>query len=846
MTTTNPPLRLVRGDDPTPRRHHVAAGASDLSAFLDQVAIPAVYDRLDQAFPEFGWRQRGSGWVATRWPESFPVDANRKDPERLWVYANRPHCVIVQGRNGEAVRLLRLVAGGASDLRGEAFVDAVREMARRGGVAFPEREWTAEEVEKVRRREARRSILAVVVSALSANLRENPEALEYLTTTRGLPEDALERLEVGYYASAEAMRQRLLLEGYTPEEVEASGVVSKRWEGFAVFPWRDDRGHLLTLYARYAGALGSDGKTPDGRPKTLALKAEEEGSKGVPLYLHLAKEAKESTLVLVEGVIDAAFHQAHGDHRVVATASAQLSALQVEAVKRYRPERVVIVGDPDRGGEKGNAKNAEALVAVGVRAYIAPPLPEGMDPDEYARAHGIDAWRQHVAAATTAASYLAARAVDGVAPDSPEPERREAVERVLALCATFRGDYASLDSDDAIRVGADATGYAPEDIAEVEAVVADRRQREIAERKVRTLAQGALKELEEAPWNVSAIAQRLRESAGDIVTVSQRLPPYSSAAMDEALARLPDGLRGGFGDLDDDLAFRPCELALVAARPAHGKTSVAIHLLHQWIKEGRRVLFFSFEEPSTFLYARLLARLCADVEPGASAPWSASMIREHRRRGGGGVWSSNPKTLAEALERHDAIQRATGFAIHYTPTHAAEDLVAVVKEAHRDRPVDAVLVDYLQKIPTSRESVEGGADQRDQRVAASARILKMAAVDLEVAVVAGAQVNRESIPGGFAKEVADAVAGGSRSRVEDVIRRSRPALHNLREGGSEQEADLVVALLNYAAEIPRDAAPSTFTFPDLIDIGALKNRHGRANVWSTLRFTPESNLVGRR
>jgi DNA primase len=843
VTTTNPPIGPTQGDDAASRRSR--STPSDLGAFLDQVAIPAVYDRLDQAFPEFDWVKRGGkGWVAQKWPTSFPVDANRKDPERLWVYADRPHCIIVQGRNGEAVRLLRLVAGGASDLRGDVFVDAVREMAKRGGVAFPQREWTEKELEEARRRESRRSILEAVVSHLSRNLSHWPAAVEYLTSTRGLPKDALQDLELGYYASAQALKQFLLLEGFTEEEVEEAGVVSKQWEGFAVFPWRDDRGHLLTLYGRFVGPLGSDGKTPDGRPKTLALRGD--GSKGVPLYLNRAKEAKESTLVLVEGVIDAAFLQAHGDHRVVATVGAQLTSLQKEAVKRYAPHRVVVVGDPDGGGVKGNAKNAEALVGVGVRAYIAPPLPDGMDPDEYARANGMDAWRRHIAAATTAASFLAALEVEGVSPDSTDPERREAVARVVDLCGTFHGDYAALDADDAIRVAAAATGYAPEDIAEVEEVVGNRRRAEEAQRRVRAVAQGALKELEEAPWNAPAIAQRLREAAGDVVTVATRLPPYSTASMDEALARLPDGMAGGFGDLDEDVSFRPCELALVAARPAHGKTSVAIHLLHHWIAQGRRVVFFSFEEPATFLYARLLARLCAEVDPYAEAPWSASMIREHRRRRGEGAWTSNPKTLAEAVRRHDDLHHQTAFAIHYTPTFAAEDVVAAVKEAHRVRPVDAILIDYLQKIPTSRESVEGGAEQRDQRVAASARILKMAAVELEAVVVAGAQVNRESIPSGFAKDVADAVAGGSRARVEEVVRRSRPALHNLREGGSEQEADLVVALLNYAAEIPRDAAPAMFPIPDLLDIGALKNRHGRANVWSTLRFNPESNLVRRR
>ena len=69
--------------------------------------------------------------------------------------------------------------------------------------------------------------------------------------------------------------------------------------------------------------------------------------------------------------------------------------------------------------------------------------------------------------------------------------------------------------------------------------------------------------------------------------------------------------------------------------------------------------------------------------------------------------------------------------------------------------------------------------------------------------------------------------------VQDSIRRRRPQLHHVREGGSEQEADLVLGLLNYRAdylaeqegeERDRDEAHGPF------EVLGLKSRYGAAGI----------------
>jgi replicative DNA helicase len=110
-------------------------------------------------------------------------------------------------------------------------------------------------------------------------------------------------------------------------------------------------------------------------------------------------------------------------------------------------------------------------------------------------------------------------------------------------------------------------------------------------------------------------------------------------------------------------------------------------------------------------------------------------------------------------------------------------------------------------------------------------------------VVVGAQVSREAarlaeVPGG--KSYGDPA-------VQNAIRKRRPQLHHLREGGSEQEADLVLGLLNYRADYLEDegerdegkqAPPVT-----RLEVGSLKNRYGAVGHWATLAFEARYGLL---
>jgi putative DNA primase/helicase len=170
--------------------------------------------------------------------------------------------------------------------------------------------------------------------------------------------------------------------------------------GYAVFPWADANGQPVTLYGRWPAKTA-----PTGKARTQALPGEE--TKTSPLYFDRARRAVLKDLVLVEGLIDAALLQAQGEAGVIACLGAQFSDSQLETLARYGVNSVTMCLDPDGAGERGTLGCIDGLSRKGIKPFVAPRLPDGMDPDEFVLARGLDAWRAHVGHAEHGFCYKA-------------------------------------------------------------------------------------------------------------------------------------------------------------------------------------------------------------------------------------------------------------------------------------------------------------------------------------------------------------------------------------------------------------------------------------------------------
>jgi replicative DNA helicase len=211
------------------------------------------------------------------------------------------------------------------------------------------------------------------------------------------------------------------------------------------------------------------------------------------------------------------------------------------------------------------------------------------------------------------------------------------------------------------------------------------------------------------------------------------------------------GLPTGFADLDELTAgLHPSELVILAARPSVGKTAFALSLArHLTVYEKVPVFFVSLEQSRIELAERLMC--------------SQARVDSHRLRKGT-LTAEDMEKLIEA----GGILRSAPLIIDDTPAQGILRIAANARRLKRQRDIKAVMIDYLQLIePDNRR------DPRHEQVAQISRRLKFLARELEIPVIALAQVNR-----------------ASEDRQDH-----RPRLSDLRESGSiEQDADAVLLL----------------------------------------------------
>jgi putative DNA primase/helicase len=211
----------------------------------------------------------------------------------------------------------------------------------------------------------------------------------------------------GLYPEAKAMRQALAAEGCDLDVARKAGVLKNDFAGYILVPWSDDRGRPLTIYARYQAK-----EHPGGQSKTLALPGA--GTKRSPLCLDRALRTSHRDLVAVEGIFDVTLLHARGDTRVISPVAAQFSERQVQTLVRHRIRSVTLCMDPDGGGVAGTRSCVLQLLRAGITPYVAPELPDGLDPDEFLIRYGMDAWRAHVSEPSHGLRWQAERLLEGL------------------------------------------------------------------------------------------------------------------------------------------------------------------------------------------------------------------------------------------------------------------------------------------------------------------------------------------------------------------------------------------------------------------------------------------------
>ncbi|MBZ5606866.1 MAG: DNA primase [Acidobacteriia bacterium] len=291
-----------------------------------------------------------------------------------------------------------------------SFVEALKLVAERNGIAMPKREYSDPESKL---RGALTEMHELAAAAFQSNLMgpAGADARRYLASRGVTPEHTAE-FGLGLSDAAGQQLTRQFESRFAAEQREQSGLVMKRQESSGFFD--RFRGRLMFPIHNESGKIiGFGGRTlrPGDEPKYLNSPETALYRKSYVLYnLHRAKDAirKSDYAVLVEGYMDVIGVHSAGVRNVVASCGTALTNTQVRALKRHSG-RIVVNFDPDAAGANAAERSIQMLLDEGFQVRVL-ELEGDLDPDEYVKQHGADAYRARLEKAPSYFHWLADRA----------------------------------------------------------------------------------------------------------------------------------------------------------------------------------------------------------------------------------------------------------------------------------------------------------------------------------------------------------------------------------------------------------------------------------------------------
>lgn len=323
---------------------------------------------------------------------------------------------------------------------GKTFVDAVKDLAQEAGV---ELEGAVDPA--ARERQQLKEATDLAAEHFKARLwdpERGRKARAYLQQ-REVSEQTAREFGLGWAPPSAGDLTERLLEAGMLEWAFNAGLVKRREHGDGFYdafrsrlmiPIRSPEGRTIAFGGRF---LEVEPAAPDRTPpKYLNSRESRLYNKSEVLFgMDVAREAirRSKAAVLVEGYFDCiALHDA-GVKNAVALCSTALTAGHLGVLSRAEAKELVLLLDGDEAGRKAVERLAGAILAAGFSARVA-SLPEGEDPDTFARKAGANGVRALVAAAPPLTQYLFQTVLPRGAEASFE-EKMQALERLKPLTA---------------------------------------------------------------------------------------------------------------------------------------------------------------------------------------------------------------------------------------------------------------------------------------------------------------------------------------------------------------------------------------------------------------------------
>ena len=285
-----------------------------------------------------------------------------------------------------------------------SYPDALRYLARKYGIEIKERELTDEEKQVQSERESLFIVNQFARDYFQNILRNHVDGrsigMAYFHS-RGFRDDIIEKFQLGYCLdSHDAFAQEALKRGYRKEYLLKTGLcyetedhrLRDRFWGRVIFPVHTLSGKVVAFGGRVLASA-----TKGVKVKYVNSPESEIYHKSNELYgIYFAKQAivKQDRCYLVEGYTDVISMHQSGVENVVASSGTALTSPQIRMIHRFTNNMTVLY-DGDAAGIKASLRGIDMLLEEGMNIKVC-LLPDGDDPDSFARKHNSEEFRTFI------------------------------------------------------------------------------------------------------------------------------------------------------------------------------------------------------------------------------------------------------------------------------------------------------------------------------------------------------------------------------------------------------------------------------------------------------------------
>ena len=288
------------------------------------------------------------------------------------------------------------------------YPEALRWLAKKYNIEIQEKELTDEEKKEQSDRESMFIVNEWAMGYFQDVLKNDPDGIaigKQYFRSRGIRDDIIEKFSLGYaLTKRDALALAAQKAGYQPEFLIKTGLcymkgdlLVDRYAGRVIFPWLNVSGKVVAFGGRLL-----DARTKGVQQKYVNSPDSEIYHKERELYgLFQAKKAiaKEDRVYMVEGYTDViAMHQC-GIENVVANSGTALSNFQIRLLRRFT-QNITLLYDGDEAGIHAAMRGTDMLLAEGMNIKVL-LLPDGDDPDSFARKHTTQEFKDYIEAHQT-------------------------------------------------------------------------------------------------------------------------------------------------------------------------------------------------------------------------------------------------------------------------------------------------------------------------------------------------------------------------------------------------------------------------------------------------------------